>query len=357
MDCGKYVKKEYLLDQMSQFVSSHFGLIQETSFREDLVLNLPTAISRVKNHYGVGTDLDPSTAVMKSMAEALERYALKHYCPKRETHNFMMKKTYQEMKALGHTCFYPEDPHYEDSVYESFAFCKKITPDLKTDWVAGKRFLDHQPVWLPASLMYYNHHNILTNVLKLPTSNGMSCSFFSSALESSLLELIERDTFFYMWLAKSPGEEIIFDKIQSEPLEELLEKIDCKRRQIKIIYKYTDTQIPCVFIIFRGKKKYDEMSFLISGAADTDIERACYRALLEFIQGYNSFFINHFLRNRMKEMAKNPLLKFWLLWITWPSIPCMKIFINVNFYSSLLERGNSVSFLKNGLKVKTKWSC
>ena len=305
MDPVKYIKKEYLLDQMSQFVSSYFGLIERTWFRENLVLKCPTAVSRVKcRHFGFGTDLDFSTAVMKSMAEALERYTLKYFCPLKETSSIIYKKTCQEMETLGYTCFYPDDPFYEDFVYENFPFCKKIIPDLKTDWVATKRFLDNQLIWLPASLIYSNAHNTLTNILKSPTSNGMSCSFFHSAVENSILELIERDTFLYMWLAKSPGEEIVFDKVSNPSLRELLSIINCKIKQIKVVYKCTDIKIPCVFILFKGRKKYNEPAFLIAGAADTDIERTCYRALLEFVQSYNSFFYKQFfLRDRIKKMA------------------------------------------------------
>ena len=304
MDPVKHIKKEYLLDQMSQFVSSRFGLIEKTWFRENMVLECPTAVSRSKDRFGVATDLDFLTAMMKSMAEALERYTLKYFCPVKETSSTTCKKTCQELEALGYICFYPDDPFYEDFVYKNFPFCKKITPEVKTDWVATKRFSDNRTVWLPASLIYYNAYNTLTNILKLPTSNGMSCSFFHSAVEDSLLELIERDTFLYMWMAKSPGEEIVFDKVSNSSLRELLNIIDCKIKQITVVYKYTDTQIPCVFILFGGKKGYNEPAFFITGAADTDIERACYRALLEFVQGYNSFFYKQFfLRDRIKKMT------------------------------------------------------
>ena len=310
MNHRKYIKKEYLLDQMSKFVSSRFGLIEETWFREDPVLKCPTALSRVKSHLGLGTDLDCSTAIMKSMAEALERYTLKYYCPITENSHTIHQKTCKEIKNLGYICFYPDAPLYEESVYKNFSFCKKVLSELKTDWAASKRFSDNQLVWLPASLIYYNVHKKLTNVLKSPTSNGMACSFFHPALEASLLELIERDTFLYMWLAKSPGEEIVFDKIQNESLSDLLDIISCKIKQIKVIYKYTDTQIPSLFVLFRGKKIYNEPAFLIVGAADTDIERGCYRALMEFVQSYNNFFYNSRIWNRIKEIQNesNPKL-------------------------------------------------
>ena len=291
---------------MSQFVSSRFGLIEGTWFRKNLVLECPMAVSSCKNRFGSGTDLDFSTAMIKSMAEALERYTLSA-----KERRVLYKKTLEELKALGYTCFYPDEPLYEDSVYENFPYCKTITLDRKTDWVATRRLSDNQMIWLPASLIYYNTHNTLTNVLKSPTSNGMSCSFFHSAMEDSILELIERDTFLYMWLSQSPGEEIVFDKIQSNLLKELFERIDCKRRQIKIIYKYTDTKIPCIFILFKGKRIYNEPALIISAAADTDIERGCYRALIEFIQSYNSFFFNwsSLIEKMKKRMARESPLR------------------------------------------------
>ncbi len=286
MNFAKCIKKEYLLDQLSRFVSSRSGLIQNTGFYEkdqNIFSKCPVAISTFGKHSGIGADIDIATAMIKSMAEALERYTL---LSAKENRPFLYQKTARELKAMGYNCFFPKYDVYEDFVYKNSNVIKQMNVELKTDWVAANRFSDNKMMWLPASLIYNNTANTLTNILKQPSSNGMSCSFLNSAVEDAILELIERDTFLYMWLAKDPGEEIVFDKIQNKLLKELFSVLDCKINQIKVIYKYTDTQVPCVFVLFNGKKKYDEPAFLITGSADVDIERACYRALLEFILAY-----------------------------------------------------------------------
>ena len=61
--------------------------------------------------------------------------------------------------------------------------------------------------------------------------------------------------FLYMWFAKSPGEEIIFDEVHYEPLKQLLYIIGYKMKRIKVIYKYTDTKIPCLFVSFLNAVK------------------------------------------------------------------------------------------------------
>lgn len=308
MNPAKHIKKEYLLDQMSRLTSSRFGLIDRTLFRRNLALELPTALSYCGKNVGSAADLDSLTAMMRAIAESLERYALNA-----KERNVLYKKTYKELKALGYQYFYPEYPFFEDFVYKKFPFCKTITPEIKTDWTAVKRLSDNQLIYLPASLIYYNNHKTLTNVLKHPSSNGMSCSFYPSVVEGSLLELIERDTLLYMWLAKSPGEEIILDKISNPPLRELIQRLECKIKQITMLYKYTDTRIPCVYVFLRGKKKYSEPAFLISAAADTDIERACYRSLLEFVQAYNFFyqpFVFEKIIKRMKSQADPKMTSF-----------------------------------------------
>ena len=301
MDPVKYIKKEYLLDQMSQFVSSK-SIIKETYFKTNQILKCPAAISRTEDWLGFGADIDFSTAMLKSMAEALERYTLTH---DKGNGVLLYKKTRKELEALGHTCFYPDYNLYEDFVYKTFCYCRKLTPDIKTEWVSSTRFSDNQIVWIPASLMYVNTGKKPINLLKTPSSSGMACSFFHSAVEDSILELIERDTFMYMWLAKSPGEEIVFDSVSSQSLKELLSIIDCKMKQIRIVHKCTDTRIPCIFILFNGKKKYNEPAFLITGAADLDIERSCYRALLEFCYAYNDFFLQKPLHDNRIEKIKS----------------------------------------------------
>ena len=298
-------KKEYLLDRLSLFVSSEAGLILDTSFIRNQVLKCPTVecFSRDKDKtVGVGADPDFYSAMIKALAEALERYTLSGYAKKQK--RILYNKTSRELIALGYTCFYPEEALFEDFVYETRPYCRKLTPDTKTDWVPAGKFSENQTVWLPASLIYYSPHNTMTNILKRPTSNGMSCSFFDSAVEDSLLELIERDTFLYMWLAKSPGEEITVDEVQNSSLKRILEIIGDKKRQIKLIYKQTDTKTPCVYVLFKGKRGFDEPSFFITGKADPDIERACYRALVEFSHIYNMFFLyKPFYEKAIKKMV------------------------------------------------------
>ena len=300
------LKKEWLLDRLSRFVSSS-GLIYQTVFESGQILKCPTAVCYGRGqNLGIGTDPDFYSAMIKALAEVLERYTLSGYAKKQK--KILYNKTSRELIALGYTCFYPEEALFEDFVYETRPYCRKLTPDTKTDWVPAGKFSENQTVWLPASLIYYSPHNTMTNILKRPTSNGMSCSFFDSAVEDSLLELIERDTFLYMWLAKSPGEEITVDEVQNSSLKRILEIIGDKKRQIKLIYKQTDTKTPCVYVLFKGKRGFDEPSFFITGKADPDIERACYRALVEFIQGYNMVFINRsfFDRKMRKASGKNP---------------------------------------------------
>ena len=289
MDRIKYIKKEYLLDELSQFVSSKFGVIQATYFREDQnnLIPYPEARSMHENKkgIGIGPDIDVTAAMVKSLAKALERYTLIYA---RANGNILCNKSVEDMKSMGHPCFYLDHDVYEDFVYENNPYLKRMTSDLKIDWTAVRSFSNDVLIWLPASYVHASYQNLWAHILKRPSSNGMSCSFLDSAVEEAILELIERDTFLYMWLAKSPGEEILFDRVDYEPLKKLIDKIGSKMSQIKVIYKYTDTQVPCLFVVFKGREKYNEPAFFISGRADTDIERACYRALSEFVSVYNS---------------------------------------------------------------------
>ena len=285
----KHIRKEYLLDELSKFVSFPSGIIQTTHFSDSRQTRLecPMAVSRVvkTNSSGSGADLDAVSAMIKSLAEALERHSLRYAKANKDT--VLYKKSIKDLKSMGYLCFCPKYDIHEDFVYRNNSRFKRITADLKTNWVPAKRFSDNQTVWLPEGLIYSSNYKISAHILKALTTNGMSCSFFDSALEEAVLELAERDAFVYMWLSKNPGCEISFDEINYKPLKELIERIDCKRKQIKIAYNYTDTQIPYVFIIFKGEKKYDEPAFFITGNADVHIERGCYRAILGFISLYN----------------------------------------------------------------------
>ena len=289
MDLTKLIRREYLLDELSQFVSSK-GIIQTTYFSnypDSALFGCPRAVSLYGKRYNYGSDLDLTTAMIKSMAEALERWS---FLKAKAYGQFIRNKSIKDMRSLGYSYFYPPYDLYEDFVYKNHPHLKRISSGLKLDWSKVRRFRDNEWIWFPASYIYSSQQNKWTNVLREQiTSNGMSCSFFDSAVEASILELIERDAFLYMWLAKSPGEEVVFDEVQNKALRELLDKMSYKLRQIKVIYKRTDTKIPCFFVIFRGEKKYNEPAFFISGSADMNIERGCYRGLLEFISIFCHF--------------------------------------------------------------------
>ena len=306
MDPVKNIRKEYLLDEMSRFVSFKAGIIKSSFFRHretGNILDCPRAISSYARWpSGAGADLDAGTAMIKSLAESLERYTFLYA---RANGPIIYNKSAEELKSLGYSCFYPEYDLYEDFVYKNNPWLKQMSAQLKIDWAESQSFLNNKQVWLPATYIHNYSQNIWTCILKKLTSNGMSCSFLDSAIEDSLLELIERDAFLYMWLAKSPGEEIIFDQIHYKPLSDLLETLDFKRKQIKVILKNTDTKIPCFFVIFKGEKKYNEPAFFISGSADMNVERGCYRALLEFTLCYGAFPNNLWRLKKIKESMKN----------------------------------------------------
>ena len=292
MDYEKQVRKEYLLDEISKFVSLKSGIIPVTRFSENSQpISCPKAVSIVKITNickGSGIDLDPTTAMIKSLAEALERYALRY--AKADKNFILYKKSAEELQSMDLTYFYPAYDLHEECVYKNNSNFYRINKKTKINWIPSIRFSDKKRVWIPEGLIYSRRYS--SDYLKTLTSNGMSCSFFNSAVEDSILELIERDAFLYMWLGKSPGKEILLDEIHYKPLVKLIDKIDCKRKQINIAYQDTDTRIPYVFIIFKGQKKYNEPAFFITGSANTNIEIACYRALLGFIKLYSNFSTN-----------------------------------------------------------------
>ena len=178
MDPIEAIRKEYLLDEMSRLVSSRSGIIQTTYFcadRENPIKCFKARSLNNKRNLGTGIDIDMVTTMMKSLAEALERYTLIYA---RANGVFLFKKSIKELKSMGYSCFYPDYDIYEDFVYESNPYLKQITPDLEIDWTASRRFSDNKLVWVPASYIHSHGQNIWTHILKKMTSNGMSCSFF-----------------------------------------------------------------------------------------------------------------------------------------------------------------------------------
>ena len=73
MNSVSTARKEYLLDEMSRFVSSNSEIIQMTYFRKEpsRPIECPDARCVHDNHcLGIGFDVDVPTAIIKSLAEA-----------------------------------------------------------------------------------------------------------------------------------------------------------------------------------------------------------------------------------------------------------------------------------------------
>jgi ribosomal protein S12 methylthiotransferase accessory factor len=149
---------------------------------------------------GGGYSADSERARLAALGEAVERYSATAYVPAEE----LVLASADELGGVAvaperFALFAPEQHARPNFPFVPFA------RDTRIRWVAGCRFADASPAYLPAQLVYLPRVSADDGegVIGYATSNGLACgATFEEALLAGLLELFERDAFMITWAAR-----------------------------------------------------------------------------------------------------------------------------------------------------------
>lgn len=178
-----------------------------------------------RNAYHVGgCDYLPEKALIKSYAEAIERYCqmLGYQSLNIET----CFKSYRQMRNEGrHTISLEQLKPYSSQQYENPTFPFDPYTDQPLTWVRTRSLTKRNELWVPAQHFFVGY-NIRTNDnepwLTTAVTTGTAahtCPY--SAVENALLELIQIDTTIGHWYTDYPCYKIQFDQ-RTEWLERYL---------------------------------------------------------------------------------------------------------------------------------------
>lgn len=144
-----------------------------------------------------GTGTTSHEAVVKVLAEGYERYALeqrrsdRHDCAQNLSGPFV-----DPSRAVP----------FAEVQRDTLSWLEPFDPGKKVDWVLGVRKSSGEPVWVPSDLVYYARDSgDGRKPFYQASSSGVAAHFdLSTAVNTALYELIERDAFSVMWYAKRP---------------------------------------------------------------------------------------------------------------------------------------------------------
>lgn len=155
-----------------------------------------TLLGAAVTHSGGGSGVSTAEARAAAIGEAVERYSACFV-----DHDALVVTT---ARRLGSRAVHPSRfALFTERQLRSPGF-RYVRFDLDTElaWIEGIALPDGEPAWLPAQLVHLAGHEHEPQIARA-TSSGLACHTSRSvAVESALLELLERDAFMITWKAR-----------------------------------------------------------------------------------------------------------------------------------------------------------
>lgn len=222
-----------------------------------------------------GCSLDPETALISAIGEAVERYSAVVY-----RDDDLREATYDAL-----------DSAIDPSDVVNFA------PEQRTDgtapsplyrdgdeirWVQGERLADNSAVHVPAQLVYLSYDMRDVPFIRAPISTGLAAGIErAAAVRRGLLEIVERDAFMIHFLTRSPLPKLrIADR--DGPIGTLLDRLSRAGLTWHLLDARTDIGIPVVIAILTDP--HGTPAVTVAAAARAEASDAVQDALEEAIQ-------------------------------------------------------------------------
>jgi ribosomal protein S12 methylthiotransferase accessory factor len=227
---------------------------------------------------GWGKGNTAAAAVIGAVGEAIERYAGSMPDPAR--------LVWSRPADLPGSVLHPR----ELALYRDDQFARADFPYVQFDsdvphpWIAGEWVGTHDPVWLPAILVYLSLDVRREQAFCQGTSNGMSAGTNpSEAGLRAILELLERDAFITSWLCKRPGRPLQLDETLPPDLKAILSGAAALGAQVELVLLESVCDYPTAVCLGFGDG-VNWPGVTLGLGTDPDARTAVRQAILEFGQ-------------------------------------------------------------------------
>jgi len=195
---------------------------------------------------GAGGDYERDKAVLKALAETLERYCSTIY----REEQFIWAAA-EELEDAFDLDTIPVCS--DEEVAHPLCPIRKPNKQEKIRWVRGVSLTHGKPVWVPAVMVYlYIPYKNDAERFWLPISTGCAIhTSYEQALINGILEVIERDAISLTWLHKLPLMRIEFDIESLSPWAQAYMRENEKYPYVKTYYfnATTDLGIPTIYSV------------------------------------------------------------------------------------------------------------
>lgn len=224
-----------------------------------------------------GKSLNPHQAYLAGAVERLERYSLT-VKPKNFLEFSLIDKP-PEVRSLDLASLKELQGVLPFQLSVKFPKLKNFDENVKLRWAKGRYLLDGSEVWVPEEAILLKPY---AEQIYFPSStNGCAAhTSYEKAVINATLELIERDSFLYLWWKKIIPTKVDFKIYLKENLPELYSAFGPWIENIEVFLIDSCLGVPTIAAIFHTTQ-VGFPAFLLATAAATSPQLALEKSLLE----------------------------------------------------------------------------
>lgn len=233
----------------------------------------PTAEYGGVSVYG-GKGISKDHAKASAMMEGFERYSAE-----RQDSDEIILSSVNEISSKGDYI----DPKSLNLPKE---FEKKDISDIRLEWSMAHDLITDKDYYIPTNAIYhpYTHDNNVESLFKSNTNGLASGNILEEAILHGIFEVIERDAWSIFELTHKNYSQIDLDTIESETINETIEKFTSNGINIKLMDFTADIDVPTIAASADDTVTRDAGLLTLGIGTHLDPEVAILRALTEVAQ-------------------------------------------------------------------------
>ncbi len=233
----------------------------------------PTAEYGGVSVYG-GKGISKDHAKASAMMEGFERYSAE-----RQDSDEIILSNVNEISSKGDYI----DPKSLNLPKE---FEKKDISDIRLEWSMAHDLITDKDYYIPTNAIYhpYTHDNNVESLFKSNTNGLASGNILEEAILHGIFEVIERDAWSIFELTHKNYSQIDLDTIESETINETIEKFTSNGINIKLMDFTADIDVPTIAASADDTITRDAGLLTLGIGTHLDPEVAILRALTEVAQ-------------------------------------------------------------------------
>ncbi|WP_405297605.1 YcaO-related McrA-glycine thioamidation protein [Methanobrevibacter sp.] len=233
----------------------------------------PTAEEGAVSIYG-GKGIAKDHARASAMMEGFERYSAE-----RQDSDETTIATLEEISELGEFIT-PESLNLPKD------FKKQNLDSMKLEWSTAKDIISNKEYLIPTNAIYhpYIHGNECESLFKSNTNGLASGNVLEEAILHGIFEVIERDAWSIFELTHKNYAQIDLDSIESDIVNETIDKFESEGIKIKLMDFTADIKVPTIAASADDTVTRDAGLLTLGMGTHLDPEVAILRALTEVAQ-------------------------------------------------------------------------